>query len=82
MLSQSCLQPSWSPYQLPHSWGHRGSTAVPSPSAKPPTAAVPLAGAMEEEAAGLVYGESGAKGCVHTNSENKPEEGTEDVLTA
>lgn len=25
MLSQSCLQPNWSPHQLPHGWGHRGA---------------------------------------------------------
>lgn len=34
MVSQSCLQPNWSPHQLPHGWGHRRSTAAPSPSTK------------------------------------------------
>lgn len=36
MPSQSCLQPSWSPHQLPHGWGHGGGTEVPSPSTKAP----------------------------------------------
>lgn len=63
MLSQSCLQPSWSPPQLPRGWGHRGSTAVPGPW-QSPAAAVPLAGATGQEAAGLVSGDSGARGRV------------------
>lgn len=25
MLSQSCLQPNWSPHQLPLGWGHKGA---------------------------------------------------------
>lgn len=66
MPSQSCLQPSWNPHQLPHGWGHRGGPAVPSPSTKaPPTAAVPGVGAVEEKAAGLVAGNPGARVCVH-----------------
>lgn len=40
MLSQSCLQPNWSPHQLPHGWGHRGH-GVPCPSPKAPPAAAP-----------------------------------------
>lgn len=36
MPSQSCLQPSWNPHQLPHGWGHRGGPAVPSPSMEAP----------------------------------------------
>lgn len=36
MLSQSCLQPNWSPRQLPKGWGHRGRTAAPSPSTEAP----------------------------------------------
>lgn len=36
MPSQSCLQPSWSPHQLPHGWGHGGGTEAPSPSTKAP----------------------------------------------
>lgn len=40
MWSQSCLQPNWSPHQLPHGWGHRGH-GVPCPSPKAPPAAAP-----------------------------------------
>lgn len=36
MPSQGCLQPNWSPHQLPHGWGHRGGPEVPSPSTKAP----------------------------------------------
>lgn len=35
MLSQSCLQPSWSPPQLPRGWG-LGKHSVPGPGKAPP----------------------------------------------
>lgn len=41
VLSQSCPQPSWSPPQLPHGWGHRGSTAAPSQVQSPPQQLLP-----------------------------------------
>lgn len=55
MLSQSCLQPNWSPHQLPHGWGHRGH-GVPCPSPKAPLPLLPRRRRKEEEAAGLVSG--------------------------
>lgn len=36
MLAQGCLQPNWSPHQLPHGWGHGGSSAALCPSAEAP----------------------------------------------
>lgn len=50
---------------------------LPAQAQRPPPthtpAAVPLAGATEKEAVGLVPGESAARECVCMSLENKPE---------
>lgn len=57
MWSQSCLQPNWSPHQLPHGWGHRGAWgSLPKSKGSPCRCSQGGGERKKEEAAGLVSG--------------------------